>query len=112
MDLLFNCMNIFVFGNSGPKRSSRPPRYATFARSFDTNPMVLYGFRPSMAAGNLYMSHLSGFTQKTLIGTFKHFDFKSVAGSRREVFFDLFCLASKKELSEKELIALAKSHFP
>ena len=73
---------------------------------------MLYGFRPSMAAGNLYMSHRSGFTRKTLIETFKHFDFKSVAGSRREAYFDLFCLASKKELSEKELIALAKSHFP
>ena len=73
---------------------------------------MLYGFRPSMAAGNLYMSHRSGFTQKTLIGTFKHFGFKSVAGARREAYFDLFCLASKKELPEEELIALAKSHFP
>ena len=73
---------------------------------------MLYGFRPSMAAGNLYMSHRSGVTQKTLIGTFKHFDFKSVAGSRREAYFDLFCLASKKELAEEELIGLAKSHFP
>lgn len=73
---------------------------------------MLYGFRPSMAAGNLYMSHRSGFTQKTLIGTFEHFGFKSVAGLRREAGFDLFCLASKKELAENELITLAKAHFP
>ena len=73
---------------------------------------MLYGYRPSMAAGNLYMSHRSGFTQKTLIGTFKHFGFESVAGSRREACFDLFCLASKKQLAEDELINLAKQHFP
>lgn len=73
---------------------------------------MLYGYRPSMARGNLFMAHRSGFTRKTLIATFKHFDFKSVAGSRREAYFDLFCLASKKELSEEELLGLAKSHFP
>ena len=73
---------------------------------------MLYGYRPSMAAGNLYMSHRSGFTQKTLIGTFKHFGFESVAGARREEYFDLFCLASKKKLREDELIGLAKQHFP
>jgi len=73
---------------------------------------MLYGYRPSMAAGNLYMSHRSGFTQKTLIGTFKHFGFESVAGARREEYFDLFCLASKKKLCEDELIGLAKQHFP
>lgn len=73
---------------------------------------MLYGFRPSMAAGNLYMSHRSGFTTKTLIGTFQHHGFKSVAGVRREKYFDLFCLASKKELPEDELRALARMHFP
>jgi ubiquinone/menaquinone biosynthesis C-methylase UbiE len=73
---------------------------------------MLYGLRPSMAAGNLYMSHRSGFTQKTLIRTFKHFGFESVAGARREAYFDLFCLASKKKLPEDELLSLAKAHFP
>ena len=73
---------------------------------------MLYGFRPSMAAGNLYMSHRSGFTRKTLIGTFKHFGFESVAGARREAYFDLFSLASKKKLPEDELLSLAKAHFP
>ena len=73
---------------------------------------MLYGFRPSMTAGNLYMSHRSGFTQKTLIGTFKHFGFESVVGARREACFDLFCLASKKKLPEDELLSLAKVHFP
>jgi len=73
---------------------------------------MLYGFRPYMAVGNLYMSHRSGFTQKTLIGTFRHFGFKSIAGARREAHFDLFCLASKKKLPEDELLNLSRSHFP
>ncbi|MDA8920718.1 class I SAM-dependent methyltransferase [Gammaproteobacteria bacterium] len=73
---------------------------------------MVYGYRPSMAAGNLYMSHRSGFTQKTLSGTFRNAGFKSVAVARREAQFDLFCLASKKELAENELITLAKQHFP
>jgi ubiquinone/menaquinone biosynthesis C-methylase UbiE len=73
---------------------------------------MLYGFRPAMAAGNLYMSHRSGFTQKTLGGTFEHFGFASVATMRREVNFDLFCLASKKKLEDDDLISLAKLHFP
>jgi len=63
-----------------------------------------------MAIGNLYMLHRSGFTQKTLIGTFKHFGFESVAGARREEY--RFRLASKKKLLEDELVGLAKQYFP
>ncbi len=73
---------------------------------------MLYGFRPSMAAGNLYMSHRSGFTEKTLRGTFEQAGFLSVASMRRERHFDLFCLASKKQLKDTDLMQLAKSHFP
>ena len=73
---------------------------------------MLYGFRPSMAAGNFYMAHKSGFTKKTLIKTFEQLGFKSIAGARREAYFDLFCLASKNKLPEDKLIRLAKQHFP
>jgi len=73
---------------------------------------MLYGHRTAMAAGNLYMSHRSGFTQKTLVGTFRHAGFKSVAGARREAHFDLFCLASKNEIGDEAVVNLAKEHFP
>jgi predicted SAM-dependent methyltransferase len=74
---------------------------------------ILYGHRPAMAAGNLYMAHKCGFTQKVLMDTFKGFGFKSVAGARRGApYFDLFCAASKEELPESQLEALARSHFP
>ena len=73
---------------------------------------ILYGFRPDMAAGNLYMSHRSGFTLKTLIGTLRHSGFATAAGLRREKHFDLFCLATKSKTPEDDLRALAKEHFP
>ena len=73
---------------------------------------ILYGFRPDLAAGNLHMSHRSGFTLKTLIGTLRHFGFAAVAGLRREANFDLFCLATKNKPPEAELQALANAHFP
>lgn len=75
---------------------------------------MLYGFRPSMAAGNLYMSHRCGFTEKVLRGTLKNSGFRSVAtmGRKGAPFFDLWALASKSELPEADLLKIAKQHFP
>ena len=73
---------------------------------------MIFGFRPAMAAGNFHMSHRTGFTQKSLADTFRGFGFESVASARRKSRFDLFCLASKKKLSQDELMSLAKQHFP
>ena len=73
---------------------------------------MLYGYRPSMQDGNLYMSHRCGFTQQTLTDTFAQAGFKSVAGARREACFDLFCLACKKDLGEEGIFSLASQYFP
>ena len=75
---------------------------------------ILYGHRPAMAKGNLYMAHRCGFTQKVLSGTLQSCGFKSVAtmASGRAPFFDLLALASKSERSEAELRLLAGQHFP
>lgn len=75
---------------------------------------ILYGHRKSLASGNLYMAHNCGFTQRILDGTLRGGGFKSVASLARgfEPFFDLWALASKKELPESELRKLALSHFP
>ena len=73
---------------------------------------MLYGFRPAIASGNVYMSHRTGFTEKVLVSTFKYFGFKSIISARREECYDLFCIASKTKLSEDELRSLAKDHFP
>ncbi len=72
---------------------------------------ILYGFRPSMAKGNVFMAHRCGFTQTTLRQALKDAGFASVATSARPTHFDLWALASKKAWSEADLKALAQSYF-
>ena len=73
---------------------------------------ILYGLRSSMAQGNLYMSHRCGFTQKVLTATLQHCGFASVATvSRGHPYFDLWAVASKAALTEKEIKDLAQVHF-
>lgn len=75
---------------------------------------ILYGYRPSMSKGNLYMAHRCGFTQKVLSGTLQACGFKSVAtmARGRSPFFDLWAVASKSERSESQMRELAALHFP
>lgn len=73
---------------------------------------ILYGHRPPMARGNLYMAHRCGFTQKVLIGTLQASGFKMVASKARPAQFDLWAIASKSERTEEEMRQLAGEHFP
>jgi len=75
---------------------------------------ILYGHRPQMATGNLFMAHRCGFTQKVLDGTLRSCGFTTVASMARgrAPFFDLWALASKAARSEVEMRALAGKHFP
>ena len=73
---------------------------------------ILYGHRPPMARGNLYMAHRCGFTEKVLRGTLQAAGFKSVATMGRASAFDLWALASKSERTESEIRELAGLHFP
>jgi predicted SAM-dependent methyltransferase len=72
---------------------------------------ILYGLRTSMAAGNLYMAHRCGFTQRVLAGTLQAAGFASVATfSRQTPYWDLWALASKSPRSADEMKALAKMY--
>jgi SAM-dependent methyltransferase len=73
---------------------------------------ILYGHRPQMAAGNLYMAHRCGFTDKVLRGTLLGCGFKSVAGMCRPEAFDLWAVASKNLLPDNEMRELAGKHLP
>ena len=75
---------------------------------------ILYGHRPPMARGNLYMAHRCGFTEKVLRATLQAAGFKSVATMvrGREPYFDLWALASKSSRDETTLRRLALDHFP
>ena len=74
---------------------------------------ILYGHRPPMARGNLYMSHRCGFTEKVLIGTLRSCGFKTVASKRRaHPYYDLYALATKADMQEADLRTLAAQHIP
>ena len=75
---------------------------------------ILYGHRPTMSRGNLFMAHRCGFTRKVLQGTLQAAGFKMVAtmARGRAPFFDLFALASKSARSEDDMRKLAALHFP
>jgi hypothetical protein len=75
---------------------------------------ILYGFRPSMAQGNLYMAHRCGFTRKVLHATLLAAGFSSVAtlARGRAPFFDLWALASKGVRTDAQMRELAALHFP
>jgi len=74
---------------------------------------MIFGFRPSMARGNLYMAHRCGFTQKVLIATLKAAGFGAVGSIRRgPPYFDLWVAATVAETDAENLRAIATAHFP
>jgi len=75
---------------------------------------ILYGHRPAMAKGNLFMAHRCGFTEKVLRGTLQAAGFAAVATLAREraPFFDLWALASVSARNEGLMRQLATEHFP
>lgn len=72
---------------------------------------ILYGHRPQLAAGNLYMAHRCGFTLKVLLATLQASGFASVAGKQRAEYFDLWALATKSSLEESSLRNLASTYL-
>ena len=74
---------------------------------------ILYGFRPSMARGNLFMAHRCGFTEKVLIATLKAAGFAMIASKRRaHPFYDLWAVATKQAMDEATIRHLALEHIP
>lgn len=73
---------------------------------------ILYGHRPDLAAGNLFMAHRCGFTLPVLLGTLQAAGFEGVAGRRREgPYFDLWAVATPAKLPDETMRALAIAHF-
>jgi len=88
------------------------PAYTSPAGSIAPLDMI-FGFRPSMAKGNLYMAHRCGFTQRVLIATLKAAGFGAVGSIRRgPPFFDLWAAATVSESDAESLRTLATAHFP
>jgi SAM-dependent methyltransferase len=74
---------------------------------------ILYGHRPSVAAGNHYMAHKCGFTKKVLGATLMECGFRYAATSERGApYFDLWSLATKGAMGEADIRELVAKHFP
>lgn len=72
---------------------------------------ILYGHRASMARGNLYMAHKTGFTEKVLRNELQMAGFAITASVAFPSAFELWALASKNLRSEDELRAMAGIFF-
>lgn len=73
---------------------------------------ILYGYRPQLAAGNLFMAHHTGFTLRSLVEGLRSAGFRSVAGRSRSMSLDLWVVASKALLPEDKMSRLAETHIP
>jgi ubiquinone/menaquinone biosynthesis C-methylase UbiE len=72
---------------------------------------MLYGHGASIERGNNYMAHRGGFTAKTLIAALQEAGFVRVVAKEIGGNLTLWALASKRQLSPKAAVALAKEHF-
>ncbi|MDP2794196.1 MAG: methyltransferase domain-containing protein [Sulfurisoma sp.] len=69
---------------------------------------ILYGLRSSLAAGNLYMAHRTGFTLETLVAALRTAGFRTVAGRRDEAGFALWAVATPRLMAEEDARRLAE----
>lgn len=73
---------------------------------------ILYGHRASMQAGNLYMAHRCGFTEKVLVGSLSAAGFSQIASLTRPAAFDLWALATAEPWADQHLRAAAARLLP
>jgi len=59
---------------------------------------VIYGWRRSIKAGNEFMAHKYGYSEKTLISLFSKCGFISFVSASRQNHYDIVLLATKGEL--------------
>ena len=73
---------------------------------------ILYGHRRSMADGNLFMAHRTGFTLRSMITTLRESGFAAVIGHRQPApAYALWVIATKNKQPESVLRTLAAKHF-
>ena len=73
---------------------------------------ILYGHRASMAAGNLFMAHRTGFTAGALLQMLSENGFAKVIVRQRASHYDLWAAATRAAVSDDDLRALARTHVP
>ena len=74
---------------------------------------ILYGHRPALAQGNLFMAHRTGFTLSSLMHAFNTSGFGGCAGLRQPPpMYALWVVAARQPMPEAALKELAAAHFP
>ncbi|WP_028695253.1 class I SAM-dependent methyltransferase [Pseudomonas cremoricolorata] len=74
---------------------------------------ILYGHRPAMADGNLFMAHRCGFTKKVLTASLQAAGFDMVLPIQRAYpAFDLWAVAALAPINEQQVLEIAQQHFP
>jgi hypothetical protein len=73
---------------------------------------MIYGFRPSLARGNLYMAHRTGFTAHTLQTALFAAGFVGASIQRNPGRFAIWALAFKRRLPEATVRTWQKGCFP
>ncbi|KJV05569.1 class I SAM-dependent methyltransferase [Methylocucumis oryzae] len=73
---------------------------------------MLYGFRPAMAQGNLFMAHRTGFTAKTLAQSILRAGFATVTVQRERNAFNLWAIGFCAEPSTEQLALAQAAMFP
>jgi protein O-GlcNAc transferase len=72
---------------------------------------ILYGHRPALERGNLFMAHRTGFTAKTMAKALADGGFQSSRVSRGQSF-DLWVLAYPEEATPERMASDATVCFP
>ena len=72
---------------------------------------VLYGFRPSLSRGQLYMAHKTGFTGKTLANAMARSGFPTVACVTVEQRYEVWGLGFAREQAKEERERAQKELF-
>ena len=88
-----------------------PPAYLSPAGPISPLDM-LYGHRPSLAAGNHYMAHRCGFNQAALEASLEGAGFAQVVALSRAEQFDLWALATREPWPDDALSAAALTLLP
>jgi hypothetical protein len=73
---------------------------------------ILFGHRPAMARGNLFMAHRTGFTQSSIKAALLSAGFATVATMRMPSRHELWAVATMRPMQREALHSLALAHFP
>jgi hypothetical protein len=73
---------------------------------------ILFGHRASLARGQTFMAHRTGFSLQSLADALTGAGFARVSAMRRRVGVELWAVAAKTDLGEAALQRLAEAHLP